>query len=121
MIENKFILSSNKILSLGIAVADTFAKPINKFPKWNTLDTFSEIKFSAGGFRDFTRIAASDAIMWRDIFLNNKKNLLKTVNEFEKSLNLIKQYIKQNKSKKIQEVFIKTKKIRKLIQKEKQE
>ena len=49
MIENKFILSSNKILSLGIAVADTFAKPINKFPKWNTLDTFSEIKFSAGG------------------------------------------------------------------------
>ena len=79
------------------------------------------IKFSAGGFRDFTRIAASDATMWKDIFLNNKKNLLKTVNEFEKSLNLIKQYIKQNKSKKIQEVFIKTKKIRKLIEKEKQE
>ena len=41
MIENKFILSSNKILSLGIAVADTFAKPINKFPKCNTLNTFS--------------------------------------------------------------------------------
>ena len=79
------------------------------------------IKFSAGGFRDFTRIAASDATMWKDIFLNNKKNLLKTVNEFEKSLNLIKQYIKQNKSKKIQEVFIRTKKIRELIGKEKQE
>ena len=79
------------------------------------------IKFSAGGFRDFTRIAASDVTMWKDIFLNNKKNLLKTVNEFEKSLKLIKQYIKQNKSKKIQEVLIKTKKIRKLIEKEKQE
>ena len=49
MAENSFSLSSNKVLSLGIAVADTFAKPINNFPKWNTLDTFSEIKFSAGG------------------------------------------------------------------------
>ena len=49
MVDNSFSLSSNKVLSLGIAVADTFAKPINNFPKWNTLDTFSEIKFSAGG------------------------------------------------------------------------
>ena len=49
MAENNFSLPTNKVLSLGIAVADTFAKPINKFPKWNTLDTFSEIKFSAGG------------------------------------------------------------------------
>ena len=49
MAENNFSLPINKVLSLGIAVADTFAKPINKFPKWNTLDTFSEIKFSAGG------------------------------------------------------------------------
>ena len=49
MAENINIHCTNKVLSLGIAVADTFAKPINKFPKWNTLDTFSEIKFSAGG------------------------------------------------------------------------
>ena len=63
----------------------------------------------------------ANTILSIKIDLNNKKNLLKTVNEFEKSLNLIKQYIKQNKSKKIQEVFIKTKKIRKLIEKEKQE
>ena len=87
----------------------------------NSKEKSQIIKFSAGGFRDFTRIAASDVTMWKDIFLNNKKNLLKTVNEFEKSLNLIKQYIKQNKSKKIQEVFVKTKNIRKLIEKEKQE
>ena len=40
------------------------------------------IKFSAGGFRDFTRITASDPTMWRDIFLNNKTNLLKIVIEF---------------------------------------
>jgi cyclohexadieny/prephenate dehydrogenase len=89
--------------------------------KVNAKEKSQIIKFSAGGFRDFTRIAASDPTMWRDIFLNNKRNLLKIVVEFEKSLNLIKQYIKKNKSKKLQEVFIKTKKIRKLIEKEKQE
>ena len=87
----------------------------------NSKEKSQIIKFSAGGFRDFTRIAASDAIMWRDIFLNNKTNLLKITKEFEKSLNLIKHYIKKNNSKKLQEIFQKTKKIRKLIEKEKQE
>ena len=58
------------------------------------------IKFSAGGLRDFTRIASSDPVMWRDIFLNNKSNLLKITKNFEKSLNLIKKYIQQNKPKK---------------------
>ena len=87
----------------------------------NSKEKSQIIKFSAGGFRDFTRIAASDAIMWRDIFLNNKTNLLKITKEFEKSLNLIKHYIKKNNSKKLQEIFQRTKKIRKLIEKEKQE
>ena len=89
--------------------------------KANAKEKSQIIKFSAGGFRDFTRIAASDPTMWRDIFIDNKRNLLKIVVEFEKSLNLIKQYIKKNKCDKLQEVFIKTKKIRKLIEKEKQE
>ena len=87
----------------------------------NAKEKSKVIKFSAGGFRDFTRIASSDAIMWKDIFLNNKKNLLKTVKEFEKSLNLIKNLIKTNKSKKLLNIFSKTKKIRKLIEKEKQD
>tara|TARA_B100000586_G_C20098033_1_gene423452 strand:+ start:671 stop:1549 length:879 start_codon:yes stop_codon:yes gene_type:complete len=78
------------------------------------------IKFSAGGFRDFTRIASSDPTMWKDIFLNNKKNLLRTVKEFEKSLNLIKSYVKSNNEKKLFDIFVQTKKIRKLIEKEKQ-
>ena len=59
--------------------------------------------------------------MWRDIFLNNKKNLLKTVNEFEKSLNLIKSYVNTNNAKKLFDIFTQTKKIRKLIEKEKQD
>ena len=86
----------------------------------NSKEKSQVIKFSAGGFRDFTRIASSDAIMWRDIFLSNKKNLLKTIKEFEKSLNLIKSYIKTNKLEKLYDIFIKTKRIRKLIKKEQQ-
>ena len=87
----------------------------------NTKEKSQIVKFSAGGFRDFTRIAASDAIMWRDIFLDNKTNLLKITKQFEKSLNLIKKYIKENNSKKLYEIFSETKKIRKLIEKEKQD
>ena len=87
----------------------------------NAKEKSKVIKFSAGGFRDFTRIASSDAIMWKDIFLNNKKNLLKTVKEFEKSLNLIKNLVKTDKSKKLLNIFSKTKKIRKLIEKENQD
>ena len=87
----------------------------------NAKEKSKVIKFSAGGFRDFTRIASSDAIMWKDIFLNNKKNLLKTVKEFEKSLNLIKNLVKTDKSKKLLNIFSKTKQIRKLIEKENQD
>ena len=87
----------------------------------NAKEKSKVIKFSAGGFRDFTRIASSDAIMWKDIFLNNKKNLLKTVKEFEKSLNLIKNLVKTGKSKKLLNIFTKTKQIRKLIEKENQD
>ena len=87
----------------------------------NAKEKSKVIKFSAGGFRDFTRIASSDAIMWKDIFLNNKKNLLKTEKEFEKSLNLIKNLVKTDKSKKLLNIFSKTKQIRRLIEKEKQD
>ena len=87
----------------------------------NSKEKSKVIKFSAGGFRDFTRIASSDPTMWKDIFLNNKKNLLRTVKEFEKSLNLIKSYVKSNNEKKLFDIFVQTKKIRKLIEKEKQD
>ena len=44
------------------------------------------IKFSAGGFRDFTRIAASDPVMWRDVFLNNKDAVLEMLGRFNEDL-----------------------------------
>ena len=78
-------------------------------------DKFNIIKYSAGGLRDFTRIAASNPIMWRDIFLYNQKNTTETIDKFIKNLQDLKQAIKNKDEKKLEEIFIKTKKIRKQI------
>ena len=51
------------------------------------------IKFSAGGLRDFSRIAASNEIMWRDVFLSNQKNIILAINLFIKNLNAFKRDI----------------------------
>ena len=51
------------------------------------------IKFSAGGLRDFSRIAASNEIMWRDIFFNNRKNVVSAINLFIKNLKSFKKNI----------------------------
>ena len=55
------------------------------------------LRFSAGGLRDFSRIADSNEIMWRDIFFNNKKNMLKVIDNFIKNLKIFKQDIKSNR------------------------
>ena len=73
------------------------------------------IKYSAGGLRDFTRIAASNPIMWRDIFIQNKTNTLKEIEKFIANLEDLKNAIKNEDGKKLEEIFIKTKKIRKEI------
>ena len=73
------------------------------------------IKYSAGGLRDFTRIAASNPIMWRDIFLLNKANTSKAIDNFILNLQDLKEAIQNGDGKKLEEIFIKTKKIRKSI------
>ena len=73
------------------------------------------VKYSAGGLRDFTRIAASNPIMWRDIFIQNKKNTLKEIEKFIANLEDLKNAIVNEDGKKLEEIFIKTKKIRKEI------
>ena len=73
------------------------------------------IKYSAGGLRDFTRIAASNPIMWRDIFMQNKKNTSKIINKFIENLEDLKKAIENEDGKKLEEIFTKTKKIRKDI------
>ena len=73
------------------------------------------IKYSAGGLRDFTRIAASNPIMWRDIFIQNKTNTSKEIEKFIANLEDLKNAIENEDGKKLEEIFIKTKKIRKQI------
>ncbi len=73
------------------------------------------IKFSAGGLRDFSRIAASNEIMWRDIFFNNKKNMINAINVFIKNLNSFKKNIQNLEDKKLIKKLINSKKVRKQI------
>jgi len=73
------------------------------------------IKYSAGGLRDFTRIAASNPIMWRDIFIQNKNNTSKVIDKFIKNLEDLKKAIETEDEKKLEAIFIKTKRIRKDI------
>ena len=70
------------------------------------------IKYSAGGLRDFTRIAASNPIMWRDIFIQNKKNTSKMIDKFINNLKDLKKAIKNQDGKKLEKIFTKTKRIR---------
>jgi len=73
------------------------------------------VKYSAGGLRDFTRIAASNPIMWRDIFIQNKKNTSKMIDKFIKNLEELKKAIENEDEKKLEQIFTKTKKVRKDI------
>ena len=83
----------------------------------NNEDKFKDdvIQYSAGGLRDFTRIAASDPLMWKDIFIDNSDNILKVLENYSKNLNEIKDAIKNKDSKKLLNIFSSTKKVRKEI------
>ena len=73
------------------------------------------IQYSAGGLRDFTRIAASDPLMWRDIFIDNSENILKVLNDYSKNLDEIKTAIKNKDGEKLMKIFSSTRKVRKEI------
>ncbi len=73
------------------------------------------IKYSASGFRDFTRIASSDPIMWRDIMLSNKTEIISLLEKFNNDLSKILNAIKNNDGKFLFEKFKKTKEIREKI------
>ena len=83
----------------------------------NNEDKFKNdvIQYSAGGLRDFTRIAASDPLMWKDIFIDNSENILKVLDNYSKNLDDIKSAIKNKDSEKLLEIFSSTKKVRKKI------
>ena len=75
------------------------------------------IKYSAAGFRDFTRLAGSDPIMWRDIYEKNKEAVLEMLGRFSEDLLTYQKAIRNNDLKFLEEQFSKSKEIRKIIEK----
>ena len=99
-------------------IAYNLVKSAQDFEKKQKYDL---IKYSAGGLRDFSRIAASNEIMWRDIFFDNKKNVSKAIDIFIKNLNAFKRDINSKNNKSILKKLIQTKKVRSKIIKLKQD
>jgi len=73
------------------------------------------IKFSAGGFRDFTRIASSDPVMWRDVFLNNKDAVLEVLGRFSEDLAALQRLIRWDDGQGLQDHFTRSREIRRGI------
>ena len=70
------------------------------------------IKFSAGGFRDFTRIAASDPVMWRDVFVNNQEAVLEILQRFNEDLTALQRAIRWGEADTLHDLFTRTREIR---------
>ncbi len=82
------------------------------------LETVSErevIKYAAGGFRDFTRIASSDPVMWRDIFLSNREAVLEMLGRFSEDLTSLQRAIRWGDSDALEELFSRTREIRRSL------
>jgi cyclohexadieny/prephenate dehydrogenase len=73
------------------------------------------IKYSAGGFRDFTRIAASDPVMWRDVFLNNKDAVLEMLGRFSEDLSALQRAIRWGDGETLITLFTRAREIRRGI------
>ena len=93
-------------------IAYNLVKTATDFEK---VKKYNLIKYSAGGLRDFSRIAASNEIMWRDVFFSNQKNIISAINLFIKNLKAFKKDIRVKNSNKIIQKLINTKKVRKKI------
>lgn len=73
------------------------------------------IKYSAGGFRDFTRIAASDPVMWRDVFLSNREAVLEVLGRFTEDLSALQRAIRNGDGEALFDLFTRTRAIRRAI------
>ena len=69
-------------------------------------------EFSGGSLEDYTRIASSDPEMWKDIFISNNENILKSIDDFELSLKELKELIKRQDDKAIEQFLLETKTLR---------
>ena len=73
------------------------------------------IRFSASGFRDFTRLAASDPVMWRDVFINNDEAVLEMLQRFSEDLSYLQRAIRWGETDKLESLFHRTREIRRSI------
>ena len=69
-------------------------------------------KYAAGGFKDFSRIASSDAVMWRDICINNPDQIVKHIEGYQKSLDKVANLIKNQQPKELEKLFLDAKSAR---------
>jgi prephenate dehydrogenase/cyclohexadieny/prephenate dehydrogenase len=99
-------------------IAYNLVKSAQDFEK---ISKFNLIKYSAGGLRDFSRIAASNEIMWRDIFFDNKDNIIRAIDLFINNLKSFKKDIDKKNNKSILKKLVQTKKVRTKIIKLKQD
>ena len=106
----------DKILSLTSHLPHVIAYNIVKTAMGDDEKTKKDVvRYSAGGLRDFTRIAASNPIMWKDIFIDNSDLIIDGINKFSKSLDQFKKAIIEKDSKKLLEIFKKSKEFREAI------
>ena len=106
----------HKILSLTSQLPHVIAYNIVKTAMGDDEKMKNDIiRYSAGGLRDFTRIAASSPIMWKDIFIDNSDLIIDGINKFSKSLDEFKKAITEKDSKKLLEIFEKSKEFREAI------
>ena len=112
----------DKIFSITSHLPHLIAYNLVKSAKdFEKIQNYDLIKYSAGGLRDFSRIAASNEIMWRDIFFNNKQNISKAIDLFIKNLSSFKKDINSKNNKSILRKLTQTKKVRSEIIKLKQD
>ena len=107
------ISEHDQILSLTSHLPHVIAYNIVKTSMSNSEKVKKDIvRYSAGGLRDFTRIAASDPIMWKDIFIDNSESIITAIDNFVKNLTEFKNAIKEKDSKKLLDIFEKSKEFR---------
>tara|TARA_B100000427_G_C15488520_1_gene586453 strand:- start:58 stop:957 length:900 start_codon:yes stop_codon:yes gene_type:complete len=106
----------DKIISLTSHLPHVIAYNIVKTVMGSDEKTKNDIiRYSAGGLRDFTRIAASDPTMWKDIFIDNSGLIIDAIDKFSESLDEFKKAIKEKNSEKLLQIFEKSKEFRKAI------
>tara|TARA_A100001011_G_C14297123_1_gene838974 strand:- start:1159 stop:2058 length:900 start_codon:yes stop_codon:yes gene_type:complete len=106
----------DKIISLTSHLPHVIAYNIVKTVMGSDEKTKNDIiRYSAGGLRDFTRIAASDPLMWKDIFIDNSGLIIDAIDKFSESLDEFKKAIKEKNSEKLLQIFEKSKEFRKAI------